>query len=212
VPCARHCCVRPDPPSSPGARAGCKDQRNPARPTEPSETNGTQRQDMHLSAPHAGFMHRLGRHRVMPTPRVARVCDEHAPAEACPPASRRLRQAVVSVLVGTELFEKVGGEMDSLAVGDEFVVRMPGPWDGPARVVSRTPTSFRLATLDGHLEAGQIEFRVSRDELLALSGRCASDFTPRTREPIRPGRAGPCLSSHDGVAKRRLQSEPDDAA
>jgi hypothetical protein len=27
------------------------------------------------------------------------------------------------------------------------------------RVVDRTPTSFRLATLDTHLEAGQIEFR-----------------------------------------------------
>ena len=46
-----------------------------------------------------------------------------------------------------------------LAVGDEYVVRMPGPWDGPVRAVAVTPTSFRLATLDGHLEAGQIEFR-----------------------------------------------------
>jgi uncharacterized protein (UPF0548 family) len=41
---------------------------------------------------------------------------------------------------------------------------MPGPWDGPVRVVDRTPTSFRLATLDGHLEAGQIEFRVEPDD------------------------------------------------
>jgi len=38
-------------------------------------------------------------------------------------------------------------------------VRMPGPWDGPVRVVAATPTSIRLATLRGHLEAGQIEFR-----------------------------------------------------
>jgi uncharacterized protein (UPF0548 family) len=36
---------------------------------------------------------------------------------------------------------------------------MPGPWDGPVRVVRTTPRSFRLATLEGHLEAGQIEFR-----------------------------------------------------
>ena len=35
---------------------------------------------------------------------------------------------------------------------------MPGPWDGPVRVIERTPTAFRLATLDGHLEAGQIRF------------------------------------------------------
>jgi hypothetical protein len=43
--------------------------------------------------------------------------------------------------------------------GDEFVVRMPGPWDGPVRVVLRDDTRLRLATLSGHLEAGQIEFR-----------------------------------------------------
>ena len=57
------------------------------------------------------------------------------------------------------------GEME---VGDEYVVRMPGPWDGPVRVVHRTPTSFRLATLSGHLEAGQIEFRArcEDDELV----------------------------------------------
>src|SRR5919202_3573658 len=38
---------------------------------------------------------------------------------------------------------------------------MPGPRDGPVRVVSTTPTSFRLITLDRHLEAGQIEFRAA---------------------------------------------------
>ena len=41
----------------------------------------------------------------------------------------------------------------------ELVVRMPGPWDGPIRIVERTPTSIRFATLDTHLEAGQIEWR-----------------------------------------------------
>ena len=46
-----------------------------------------------------------------------------------------------------------------MAVGDEYVVRMPGPWDGPVRVIDVGPRSFRLATLEGHLEAGQIEFR-----------------------------------------------------
>jgi hypothetical protein len=57
------------------------------------------------------------------------------------------------------VFVKSGGDEDRMAVGDEYVVRMPGPWDGPVRVVDRTPTSFRFATLSGHLEAGQIEFR-----------------------------------------------------
>jgi uncharacterized protein (UPF0548 family) len=43
-------------------------------------------------------------------------------------------------------------------------VRMPGPWDGPVRVVAVTPTAFRLATLETHLEAGQIAFRVEPDD------------------------------------------------
>src|SRR5215210_3911747 len=62
-------------------------------------------------------------------------------------------------------FNKVSGEDGSLRIGDEYVVRMPGPWDGPVRVVEVTPSSFRLATLRGHLEAGQIEFSTAaRDE------------------------------------------------
>jgi hypothetical protein len=65
-------------------------------------------------------------------------------------------------------FQKVLGDRDRLAVGDEYVVRMPGPWDGPVRVIDVQDQSFRLATLDGHLEAGQIEFRVSRDELIVF--------------------------------------------
>ena len=63
-------------------------------------------------------------------------------------------------------FKKVAGEPGTMAVGDEYVVRMPGPWDGPVRVVERTPSSFRLVTLEGHLEAGQIQFTAARGELL----------------------------------------------
>ena len=63
-------------------------------------------------------------------------------------------------------FQKLLGEPEAMAVGDEYIVRMPGPWDGPVRVVARDDRSFRLATLAGHLEAGQIEFRVSEDRLL----------------------------------------------
>jgi uncharacterized protein (UPF0548 family) len=62
-------------------------------------------------------------------------------------------------------FQRLGthGQAESLAVGDEYIVRMPGPWDGPVRVIAAGPTSFRLATLRGHLEAGQIEFRARSD-------------------------------------------------
>jgi hypothetical protein len=61
-------------------------------------------------------------------------------------------------------FQKARGAEGTMRPGDEYVVRMPGPWDGPVRVVHRTPTSFRFATLSGHLEAGQIEFRARREK------------------------------------------------
>jgi hypothetical protein len=60
-------------------------------------------------------------------------------------------------------FEKVAGDEGELRAGDEFVVEMPGPWDGPVRTVEATATSFRFATLAGHLEAGQIEWRARDD-------------------------------------------------
>jgi hypothetical protein len=62
------------------------------------------------------------------------------------------------------VFEKVHGAVGEMCVGDEVLIRMPGPWDGPVRVVSMGPASFRLATLRGHLEAGQIEFRCRADD------------------------------------------------
>jgi hypothetical protein len=62
-------------------------------------------------------------------------------------------------------FQKVHGQREVLARGDEYVVRMPGPWDGPVRVIDVQPRSFRLATLAGHLEAGQIEFRAGQEDL-----------------------------------------------
>lgn len=55
-------------------------------------------------------------------------------------------------------FKKVHGEADRMRAGDEYVVRMPGPWDGPVRVTDAGASSFHLATLQGHLEAGQIRF------------------------------------------------------
>jgi hypothetical protein len=66
-------------------------------------------------------------------------------------------------------FTKVRGEKGDMTVGDEYVVRMPGPWDGPVRVIEKTPQSFRFVTLEGHLEAGQIRFQARDGELLEFS-------------------------------------------
>ncbi len=57
-------------------------------------------------------------------------------------------------------FVKTRGSDGPVRDGDEYVVRMPGPWNGPVRAI-REPMMLRLLTLNGHLEAGQIEFRAS---------------------------------------------------
>jgi uncharacterized protein (UPF0548 family) len=57
-------------------------------------------------------------------------------------------------------FVKTRGRLGEMRIGDEYLVWMPGPWNGPVRVADRDETSFRLATLRGHMEAGEIEFRV----------------------------------------------------
>jgi uncharacterized protein (UPF0548 family) len=59
-------------------------------------------------------------------------------------------------------FQKLEGE-GPMRAGEEYVVRMPGPWDGPVAVAAADETSFRLVTLEEHLEAGQIEFRARED-------------------------------------------------
>jgi uncharacterized protein (UPF0548 family) len=94
------------------------------------------------------LLHRLYRTRI----RASRMSAEEL---------MQVIQSDVDRMAPSELasFQKVHGEPGTLAVNDEYVVRMPGPWDGPVRVVAVGPRSFRLATLEGHLEAGQIEFR-----------------------------------------------------
>lgn len=66
------------------------------------------------------------------------------------------------------VFHKTRGEAGPPCEGDEYRVQMPGPWDGPVRVLHCDDTSFRLGTLRGHLEAGQIQFsaRTTQDGLL----------------------------------------------
>ena len=55
-------------------------------------------------------------------------------------------------------FQKERGEDGELRVGDEFTIRIPGPWDGPVRVVETQESGFGFVTRDGHLEAGRIRF------------------------------------------------------
>lgn len=77
-------------------------------------------------------------------------------------------------------FRKKRGRLGEVSPGDEYVVHMPAPWDGPVRVVHRDATSFRLATLAGHLEAGQIEFS-ARDTGRGLEFRIEAWSRPGDR-------------------------------
>lgn len=61
-------------------------------------------------------------------------------------------------------FRRLDDHDGGFEAGDELVVRLPGPWDGPVRVVEVTPTSYRFVTMKGHMEAGEIEFRARRNE------------------------------------------------
>jgi hypothetical protein len=66
-------------------------------------------------------------------------------------------------------FHKAEGAEGRMQVGDEFLVHMPGPWNGPVRTVEVRPDGFRFATLAGHLEAGQIEWRAWHDGQLRFA-------------------------------------------
>ena len=112
----------------------------------------------HPSAGAGPLFHRLYRVRI----RDARMGPEELVARVSADLDRVAPSEFAS-------FAKVLGAEGTMAVGDEYVVRMPGPWDGPVRVIERTASSFRFVTLDGHLEAGQIRFAARRGELLEFS-------------------------------------------
>lgn len=57
-------------------------------------------------------------------------------------------------------FEKTKGDEDALDTGDEFQIHITGPWNGHVRVAASCETSFTLATLEGHMEAGEIRFGI----------------------------------------------------
>jgi len=82
------------------------------------------------------------------------------PAELIDAVAANLNAAAPSEAA---VFHKTLGADGVVCVADEYLVQMPGPWDGPVRVVHRDATSFRFGTLAGHLEAGQIQFSAHHD-------------------------------------------------
>ncbi|PAP78748.1 hypothetical protein BSZ37_11015 [Rubrivirga marina] len=79
-------------------------------------------------------------------------------------------------------FEKTTGQEGRLAVGDEFDIHIRSPWDGPVRVVEVEPRRFTLATLDGHMEAGQIRFEAGDHPTEAGALRFSIESWARSRD------------------------------
>jgi hypothetical protein len=108
-------------------------------------------------------------------------------------------------------FHKTSGAEGAMAVGDEFLIRMPGPWDGPVRCVRVDERSFRFATLDGHLEAGQIEWAAAdvapgrvefRIESWAAPGDRVSNALHHRLRMAKEVQLHMWTSVHERVAKR----------
>lgn len=80
------------------------------------------------------------------------------------------------------VFEKSTGEERFLSVGDEYDITIRSPWDGPVRVIEVGPTRFTLATLEGHMEAGQIRFEAAPHPTEAGALRFAIESWARSRD------------------------------
>jgi Domain of unknown function (DUF1990) len=80
------------------------------------------------------------------------------------------------------VFEKQKGDPKKLAVGDEILVRITGPWNGPIRVTEVGPDRFSFVTLEGHIEAGAINFRI--EDLKNGQTRFAIESITRSRDQI----------------------------
>ena len=83
------------------------------------------------------------------------------------PAARLLAiiAADPNVIAPTEVlrFEKTHGEPGRLDEGDEFLIRMAGPWNAPVKVTRRWKEGFRFAATRGHPQLGQVELRMRDD-------------------------------------------------
>lgn len=80
------------------------------------------------------------------------------------------------------VFDKTVGAPGGLAVGDEYYITIRSPWDGPVRVVEAEPTCFTLATLKGHLEAGQIRFAAAEHPTSPGALRFSIESWARSRD------------------------------
>lgn len=55
-------------------------------------------------------------------------------------------------------FQRQNNQQGPLQLGEEFQIKILGPWNGGVRVTEVGPTFFEFVTLEGHPEAGHIRF------------------------------------------------------
>ena len=83
------------------------------------------------------------------------VRPRHTPAQLMSAVQADLPRFSPELLAN---FERTVGRAGTLTPGDEFHIKIMGPWNGSVRVTAVGPTSFELITLEGHPEAGRICF------------------------------------------------------
>lgn len=57
-------------------------------------------------------------------------------------------------------FEKIKGLKKKFKVGDEFLAKLIGPWNSPTRVVKSNTLGFKMATIEGSMEAGHVQMYI----------------------------------------------------
>jgi hypothetical protein len=98
-------------------------------------------------------------------------------------------------------FKKQEGDPTGpLRVGDEFSIKILGPWNGSVRVTDVGPTSFEFITLEGHPEAGRIHFEAHY--LDERPGELRFEIQSRARS-----RDGLVAFAYDTIGGGRLMQE-----
>ncbi|OWP63550.1 hypothetical protein CDA63_08175 [Hymenobacter amundsenii] len=81
-------------------------------------------------------------------------------------------------------FEKSKGAAGCLEVGDEFRIKILGPWNGDVRVTDLGADFFELATLENHPEAGRIRFSLRPHDTLPATVRFEIHSWARSRDGL----------------------------
>jgi hypothetical protein len=87
-----------------------------------------------------------------------------------------------NVVLPTEVlqFHKTAGDPRRLVVGDRYLIRMAGPWNGPVIVTARDDNRLRLTSCPGNPQQGHIDFLV-QDEGGRLRVEIASGYRAASR-------------------------------